>query len=223
MILLIDNYDSFVHNLARYFQRLGQRTVVVRNDQIDVSGIRQLDPRAIVLSPGPRTPCDAGCCLETVEQLWRDIPVLGVCLGHQAIAEAFGGRIVRAREPVHGRSSLVRHDGKSVFADVPNPCRAGRYHSLIVDGQRVPACLKVTARTADGIIMALEHRDRPVFGWQFHPESVLTEHGYTMLAAFIRQAGLPVDPQPLRDELPPSLLPDGPTWFQQPAASWGVS
>src|SRR5262245_4143037 len=162
MLLVIDNYDSFVHNLARYFQRLGQETVVVRNDQIDPAAIERLRPDALVLSPGPCTPTEAGCSLEIVRHFTGHLPILGVCLGHQTIAAALGGRIVRASEPMHGRSSTVLHDGRGVFAGLPSPLTVGRYHSLIVESATLPAQLTVTARTDDGTIMALAHRDHPV-------------------------------------------------------------
>ncbi len=224
VILLIDNYDSFVHNLARYLTRLGQDTRVARNDVICPAAVRQLAPRAIVLSPGPCTPREAGCCLGIVRELWQEIPILGVCLGHQAIAMAFGGEVCRAPEPVHGRASRVLHTGKGAFSHVPNPFRAGRYHSLIVDGDSLPECLEVTARTEDGLVMAIQHRQRLVVGWQFHPESVLTEHGYTMLAAFLEQAGLNVDVEPPSCESEISSRPrEYPGWFEQPIEAWGTS
>ncbi len=204
MILLIDNYDSFVYNLARYFERLGHATRVVRNTAIDPAGVRRLGPAALVLSPGPCTPERAGCSLELVRTLAAELPMLGVCLGHQTIAEAFGGRVVRAKEPVHGRASWVHHKGRGLFAGLPNPLRAGRYHSLIVDETSLPDCLEVTARTDDGTIMAVEHRELPVLGLQFHPESILTECGYPLLANFLRRAGLPTP-----DELP-SMEVEGP-------------
>lgn len=190
MILLIDNYDSFVHNLARYFQRLGQETRVVRNDAIDRAGVRALRPDAVVLSPGPCTPERAGCSVELVRDLHEELPIFGVCLGHQAIAAALGGRVVRAAEPVHGRASDVFHDSRGIFAGLPNPLRACRYHSLAVEESTLPDCLDITARTADGVVMALAHRHLPVIGVQFHPESILTDTGYEMLAGFLRLAGL---------------------------------
>ena len=191
MILLIDNYDSFVFNLARYFRELGCEVGVVRNDDVSMAEIVAMRPEAIVLSPGPCTPKEAGICLDVVRQLAAKIPMLGICLGHQTIAEALGGEVVRANEPVHGRTSLVQHDGRRLFADVPNPLKATRYHSLIVPESTLPSCLKVTARTADDIVMAFEHLDLPIFGLQFHPESVLTESGHQLLANFLREAGLP--------------------------------
>ena len=192
MILLIDNYDSFVHNLARYFARLGQETRVVRNDSIDVPGIRRLSPSAIVISPGPCTPKEAGCSVDVVRQLSGQIPILGVCLGHQAIGAAFGGQIVRAPEPVHGRASLVTHQARGLFAGLPSPLSAGRYHSLAVAEAGLPQELEVTARSGDGVIMALSHRRHPTFGVQFHPESILTEGGYDVLTNFLRLAGMEV-------------------------------
>ncbi|HZZ29401.1 MAG TPA: aminodeoxychorismate/anthranilate synthase component II [Pirellulales bacterium] len=192
MLLLIDNYDSFVHNLARYFQRLGQETLVVRNDAVDTAKVRALRPNAVVFSPGPCTPQQAGKSIELVQQLYREMPLLGICLGHQTIAAAWGGKIVQAAEPVHGRASLVQHCGRGIFAGLPNPLPVGRYHSLVVEENSLPPELEVTARTADGLVMALAHREYPVIGLQFHPESILTDCGYELLAAFLRIAGLNV-------------------------------
>ncbi len=191
-VLVIDNYDSFVFNLARYFQRLGQQTLVVRNTAIDAAGVRAMAPQALVLSPGPCAPQQAGCSLALVREFHNRVPILGVCLGHQTIAEALGGRIVRAAEPVHGRTSPVFHDGRGVFAGLPSPIVATRYHSLVVEEASLPPSLEVVARTEDGTVMAIRHRELPVVGLQFHPESILTEHGYAILAAFLRLAGLPV-------------------------------
>ena len=190
MILVIDNYDSFVYNLARYFERLGHATRVVRNTAIDADGVESLDPAAIVLSPGPCTPDRAGCALELVRHFYTRRPMLGICLGHQAIAAALGGRVVQAKEPVHGRASPIKHNGHGLFAGLPNPLVGGRYHSLVVEEDTLPDCLGVTARTENGTIMAIEHRVLPVVGLQFHPESILTECGYPLLAAFLRRAGL---------------------------------
>ncbi|MGI8981785.1 MAG: anthranilate synthase component II [Pirellulaceae bacterium] len=192
MILLIDNYDSFVHNLARYFQRLGQETRVVRNDALSVADIRRMKPNAIILSPGPCTPSEAGCSLEVVRSLTGEVPMLGVCLGHQTMAAALGGKVVRAKEPVHGRASQVLHRGEGVFAGLPSPLTVGRYHSLVVEEASLPPELVVTARTEDGVVMALSHREHPVVGVQFHPESILTDGGYELLANFLRLARLPV-------------------------------
>lgn len=190
MILLIDNYDSFVFNLARYFRELGQEVSVVRNDRITVSEVAATRPAAIVLSPGPCTPNESGICLDVVRQLAPSIPLLGVCLGHQTIAAAMGGEVVRAAEPIHGRTSLVEHDVKRLFAGLPNPLTATRYHSLIVPGETLPTCLRPTARTRDGVLMAFEHTAWPTFGVQFHPESVLTTSGHRLLQNFLDLAGI---------------------------------
>jgi anthranilate synthase/aminodeoxychorismate synthase-like glutamine amidotransferase len=212
MILLIDNYDSFVFNLARYFERLGQRTMVLRNDAIDASGVRSLKPAAVVLSPGPCTPSEAGCSLEIVKDLHREFPILGVCLGHQAIGQAFGGRIIRAAEPVHGRSSPVHHCGGGLFTGLATPVAACRYHSLVVERDTLPPKLSVTATLDDGTIMAIEHRELPVFGVQFHPESVLTHDGYRLLANFLKLSGcdVPGEIESLRTETPPHQTPYSP-------------
>ncbi|NLY03216.1 MAG: aminodeoxychorismate/anthranilate synthase component II [Rhodopirellula sp.] len=197
MILLIDNYDSFAFNLARYFRRLGQEVHVVRNTAVDAAAVRRLRPSAVVLSPGPCTPREAGCSLAVVRELHRELPILGVCLGHQTIAEALGGRIVRAPVPMHGRTSPIFHDGRGLFEHLPDPLVACRYHSLVVERNSLPKCLEVSAWTKDGIVMGLRHRDLPLAGLQFHPESILTESGYPLLAAFLRLAGLdPVEPLP---------------------------
>lgn len=187
MILLIDNYDSFVHNLARYIGELGCERRVVRNDATSIGEIHALRPQAILLSPGPCTPAQAGISLELVRIFAGKIPMLGVCLGHQAMAESFGGRLRPALQPRHGKTSLVRHDGKGVFTGLPDPLRAGRYHSLAVD---IPPTspLEITARAEDGEIMGLAHRAWPLYGVQFHPESILTEKGHDLLANFLRLA-----------------------------------
>lgn len=190
MILLIDNYDSFAHNLARYLRRLDQDVKVVRSDAIEISAIRQLAPQAIVLSPGPCTPNEAGCSLEVVRQFHTKLPILGICLGHQAIAAALGAQIVRAKTPMHGRTSRVRHDRSALFDAVPSPLTVCRYHSLVVDPSSLPSELHPTATGEDGTIMALQHRDHPVYGLQFHPEAILTEHGYRLLYNFLRIASL---------------------------------
>jgi len=190
MILLIDNYDSFVHNLARYFEQLGQETKVVRNDAIDVAAAKQLAPQAIVLSPGPCAPAEAGCSKAMVREFFDKLPILGICLGHQVIAEALGGRIVQALEPRHGRTSQVEHQQTSLFSKIPSPLTVCRYHSLVVERDSLPTVLQVSATSADGTIMAIEHSVYPVFGVQFHPEAILTEHGYQLLANFLSLAGL---------------------------------
>jgi anthranilate synthase component II len=197
MILLIDNYDSFVYNLARYFERLGHATRVVRNTAIDARAVESLAPAAMVLSPGPCTPECAGCALELVRHFHARTPMLGICLGHQTIAAALGGRIIRAREPVHGRTSRIHHSGWGVFAGLPNPMIGCRYHSLAVEEGSLPDCFEVAARADDKTIMAIQHRALPVVGLQFHPESILTDGGYSLLAAFLRLAGLSTP-----DELP---------------------
>ena len=203
MILLIDNYDSFVYNLARYLVRLGQETRVVRNDEIDVAAVRRLGPPGIVISPGPCTPREAGCSLDVVRELSGEIPILGVCLGHQAIGAAFGGQVVRAPRPIHGRSSLIVHGASGLFAGLPSPLRVARYHSLVVADEGLPSELEVTARSEDGVLMALSHRRHPTHGVQFHPESILTERGYELLANFLRIAGLTVSAAPsLGSEVP---------------------
>ena len=189
MILLIDNYDSFVFNLARYFEQLGHPTRVARNTEIDVAEIRLGEAEAVVISPGPCRPRQAGCSLEVVRALHAEAPILGVCLGHLAIAEALGGRVVRAPEPVHGRATPIEHDGRGIFEGLPCPMLGCRYHSLVVDESTLPDCLEVSAWAEDGTVMALRHREFPVVGLQFHPEAILTEHGYALLAGFLRRAG----------------------------------
>jgi anthranilate synthase/aminodeoxychorismate synthase-like glutamine amidotransferase len=185
MILVVDNYDSFVHNLARYLRELGCETEVVRNDAITVEDVLRRAPSHVVLSPGPCTPNEAGVSLELIRRLGARMPILGVCLGHQAIGQAYGGRVVRALKPMHGRTSLVRHVGEGLFAGLPNPLRATRYHSLIVAADDLPAELVPTAYSEEGEIMGLGHRTHPVVGVQFHPEAVLTEHGHRLLKNFL--------------------------------------
>jgi anthranilate synthase component II len=185
VILLLDNYDSFTYNLAQYLGELGCQVEVHRNDRISVEQIAQRKPERIVISPGPCTPQEAGICVELVQKLAGKLPILGVCLGHQAIAAAFGGKIVRAPKLFHGKTSQIRHDGSGVFRGLPNPFTATRYHSLIVERISLPAKLKVTAEADDGIIMGMKHRDYPLMGVQFHPESVLTESGKQLLKNFL--------------------------------------
>jgi len=202
MLLLIDNYDSFVHNLARYFRRLGCELDVVRNDAITAEQIStRRDIQAIILSPGPCTPTEAGCSLDLVRRCAGKLPILGVCLGHQTIVAAFGGKIVRAAEPRHGRSSLIIHQGRGIFTGLPSPLRVGRYHSLVAEESSMPAELLVTARDEQGVIMAVEHRQHPIFGVQFHPESILTEQGYGMLSNFLRVAQVEWQEIKLPDEV----------------------
>jgi len=184
-VLLIDNYDSFVHNLARYLRELGQPVEVRRNDAIDLDAIAASRPSHVVISPGPCRPEQAGISLEVVRRFAGEIPLLGVCLGHQCIAQAYGGRVLRAERVMHGKTSAVTHDGTGIFNGVPNPFRATRYHSLVAEPGSLPADLEVTARSDDGVIMAIRHRKLPVAGVQFHPEAVLTEHGHRLLRNFL--------------------------------------
>ncbi|HEV2606501.1 MAG TPA: aminodeoxychorismate/anthranilate synthase component II [Xanthomonadaceae bacterium] len=192
MLLMIDNYDSFTYNLVQYFGELGQEVQVVRNDAIGVAGIEKLAPSHIVISPGPGTPDDAGVSLEIYVKLADRIPILGVCLGHQALGQAFGGKVVRAGQIMHGKTSKVRHNCSGVFAGLPDAFEATRYHSLVVDRETLPACLEMTAWTEDeqgGIeaIMGLRHRTLSIEGVQFHPESILTQHGHALLKNFLEQ------------------------------------
>ncbi len=186
MILLIDNYDSFTYNLAQYLGQLGQQLVVRRNDEISVEEIARLRPERIVISPGPGTPRRAGITLEVIRRFAGQIPLLGVCLGHQAIGEAFGGRVVRAREIYHGKTSEIYHDGRTIFQGLPSPFLATRYHSLVVERSSLPGELEISAETADGVVMGLRHRRWKVEGVQFHPESVLTGVGLQLLENFLR-------------------------------------
>jgi anthranilate synthase component 2 len=185
MILMIDNYDSFTYNLVQYLGELGAEVSVYRNDEITVERVEALRPSHIVLSPGPCTPNEAGITLPLLARLAGKVPILGVCLGHQAIGQAFGGRVVRAGQVMHGKTSRVRHDEKGVFTGVPDPFVATRYHSLVVEKASLPDCLEATAHAEDGEIMGLRHRELPVEGVQFHPEALLTEHGHRMLQNFI--------------------------------------
>jgi anthranilate synthase component II len=207
-VLLIDNYDSFVFNLARYFTELGCVTDVVRNDEITVDEVASYQPRAIVISPGPCSPAEAGISLDVIRRWAPSIPLLGVCLGHQAIAAAFGGRVVRAPEPIHGETSAIQHAGVGLFGQVPSPFRATRYHSLIAERRTLPADLSITAQTTDGLIMAVAHRHWPTFGVQFHPESILTEHGHRLLANFLTMAGLSPREAPHRELAAPRSAAD---------------
>ncbi len=186
MILVIDNYDSFTYNLVQYLGELGADIQVVRNDQTTVEAIEKQAPERIVISPGPKTPSEAGICLDVITAFSGRIPILGVCLGHQAIGQAFGGKVVRAPLLMHGKTSEIKHDGKTIFEGLPNPFSATRYHSLVVERGTLPACLEVSARTSDGLIMGLRHRDLKVEGVQFHPESILTKAGKQLLGNFLR-------------------------------------
>ncbi len=189
MLLVIDNYDSFTYNLVQYLAELGQDVRVVRNDEVTAEGVGALRPELIVISPGPCTPNEAGICLAVIQRYAGEIPILGVCLGHQAIGQAFGGKVVRAKQVMHGKTSPIHHDQRGVFAALPNPFEATRYHSLVVDMNSVPDCLDVTARTADDEIMGLRHKTLPVEGVQFHPESFLTVVGKDLLRNFIERQG----------------------------------
>jgi anthranilate synthase component 2 len=187
--LIVDNYDSFTFNLVHYVQELGARTRVIRNDALSAAEALALNPQGVILSPGPCDPDKAGICLELIETAPETLPIFGVCLGHQAIGQVFGGKVVQAKEIMHGKTSPVTHDGTGVFAGLPSPFTATRYHSLAVDLPDEGA-LAVTARTADGEIMGLAHRTRPIHGVQFHPESIASDHGHALLANFMRLAGM---------------------------------
>ncbi len=184
-ILVVDNYDSFVFNLVQYLGELGADIDVVRNDKISVDEISERSYEGIVISPGPGKPSDAGICIEVIQKLGGSVPIFGVCLGHQAIAEAFGAKVIRAPHPMHGKTSSIAHTGSSVFSNVENPFRATRYHSLIVDEATLPAFLEITARSEDGLVMGLAHRSLPIHGVQFHPESIYTTLGKQIVANFL--------------------------------------
>ena len=188
MILMIDNYDSFTYNLVQYLGELGAQVEVFRNDGISIGEIEALKPSRIVISPGPCTPNEAGITLGLIGKFAGRVPILGVCLGHQAIGQAFGGKVVRAKRVMHGKNSRIRHDGKGVFAGLPDSFSATRYHSLVVERATLPECLAVSAESEDGEIMGLRHRALPVEGVQFHPEAMLTEHGHAMLRNFLKGA-----------------------------------
>lgn len=183
-VLIIDNYDSFVYNLVRYTHELGHQSWVYRNDAITLNEIKNLAPQYILLSPGPNAPNEAGICLDLLKELPDIAPILGVCLGHQAIAQAFGAQIIRAKQPMHGKPCAITHTGVSLFRELPNPLTVGRYHSLIADKDSLPSALKITAEDKVGQIMAIEHESLPIFGVQFHPESILTEGGHQLLRNF---------------------------------------
>jgi len=189
VVLIIDNYDSFVYNLVCYIHRLSldktMDTMVIRNDKIHVDDIQTLNPSHIVLSPGPKAPKEAGICVELIKKYYHAIPILGVCLGHQAIGAAFGANIVRAQRPMHGKTSLITHNERGLFQGCQNPLPVGRYHSLVIERGSVPACLEVTAESEQGEIMAVKHKSYSVYGLQFHPESILTEAGFAIIAAFL--------------------------------------
>lgn len=188
MILVVDNYDSFTYNLVQYLGELGQELLVKRNDEVSLDEIAKLKPQHILISPGPCTPNEAGISLELIERFKDEIPILGVCLGHQSIAQAFGGEVVRAERLMHGKTSEIYHDGKTIFSGIPSPFTATRYHSLIVRKETLPDCLEVSAETAEGEIMGLRHRVYPVEGVQFHPESIITDHGMQLLRNFVERS-----------------------------------
>ena len=186
MLLMLDNYDSFTYNLVQYLGELGQDVHVYRNDEISLDKIRELQPEKIVISPGPCTPNEAGISLALIHEFAGKIPLLGVCLGHQSIGQAFGGKIIKAKTLMHGKTSLIHHTSKGVFKDLPNPYTATRYHSLVIERETIPDCLEITAWTDDGEIMGVKHKTLAVEGVQFHPESILTEHGHDLLNNFLK-------------------------------------
>lgn len=186
MLLMIDNYDSFTYNLVQYLGELGQEVQVFRNDEITLEQIEALVPEFLMISPGPCTPNEAGISVAAIEKFAGQIPILGVCLGHQSIGQAFGGRIIHAKQLMHGKVSAVQHNGSSVFTGLPSPVNCTRYHSLVIERDTLPDCLEITAWTDDGEIMGIRHKTLPIEGVQFHPESILTEHGHAMLANFLK-------------------------------------
>ena len=186
MFILIDNYDSFTYNLYHYFRELSVEVTVHRNDQITPEEVLSLNPRGIILSPGPCTPSEAGICLDLIQKIKGTIPIFGVCLGHQSIGQAFGGNVIRAEKVMHGKVSPISHNNTGIFAGLPNPFTATRYHSLIVDKNNLPDCLEITATTSDGLIMGLQHKEFNIHGVQFHPESIASEHGHDLLNNFIK-------------------------------------
>ena len=187
MILMIDNYDSFTFNLVQFLGELGQELIVKRNDEITIEDIEKMQPDFLMISPGPCSPNEAGISIDVIRHFAGKIPIFGVCLGHQSIAQVFGGDVVRAERLMHGKTSLMHHDEKTIFADIPNPFTATRYHSLIVKKETLPECLEVTSWTEEGEIMAIRHKTLPIEGVQFHPESIMTSHGKELLQNFIRQ------------------------------------
>ncbi|MFT4552163.1 MAG: anthranilate synthase/aminodeoxychorismate synthase-like glutamine amidotransferase [Chlamydiales bacterium] len=189
MILLIDNYDSFVYNLGRYVGELGYERVVVRNDEITLDEIAAMGPSHIIISPGPCTPDEAGISLDLIQRFGPSIPILGVCLGHQAIGQAYGGRVIRSKRPLHGRTTMIRHEESSLFQDLESPMEVACYYSLVVESESLPCDLIATAHNVEGEIMALRHHKYPVYGLQFHPESILTKRGYDLLRHFLQDAG----------------------------------
>jgi anthranilate synthase component 2 len=189
MLILIDNYDSFTYNLVHYLGELGAESLVIRNDKISAEEVMAKKPKAIVLSPGPCTPNEAGVCLDLIKKAGPTIPLLGVCLGHQSIGQSYGGKVIRAAQPMHGKLSTITNTGKGIFKGLPKSFQITRYHSLIVERATLPDCLEITAETSDGIIMGLQHKTHPVHGVQFHPESIASEQGHALLANFLSLAG----------------------------------
>lgn len=187
VILVIDNYDSFTFNLVQYIKQIGEEVVVIRNDQVSLEEIGKMAPHHILISPGPGNPDTAGICLDVVKRFYQEIPILGVCLGHQIIAQAFGGKVTKAKKPMHGKTSLIIHDEKHIFRNIASPLQVARYHSLVVDETTFPQCLEITARTKDGEIMALRHKEYKLEAVQFHPEAILTEKGLQMLQNFFQE------------------------------------
>ncbi|MDA1310212.1 MAG: aminodeoxychorismate/anthranilate synthase component II [Proteobacteria bacterium] len=205
MFLLVDNYDSFTYNLWHFLGELGAEVVVHRNDQISVDEALALQPSGLIISPGPCDPDRAGICLELIRQAPVTLPILGVCLGHQCIGQAFGGKIIRGPEPMHGKMSDMQNQGAGIFEDLPSSFSATRYHSLVVERASLPDTLEITAETEDGLIMGLRHKSRPIFGVQFHPESIASQYGYQLLANFLRLAGLQAAPMQSVDALQENL------------------
>lgn len=188
MFIMIDNYDSFVYNLVRYLRELGEEILVFRNDKVTIDQIKELQPDGIILSPGPKSPTEAGIMLSIIDEFKGQVPILGICLGYQGIIHSFGGSIIEGEEPVHGKISAIHHDGKGIFTNLKNPLDVTRYHSLIADKTTVPEELEITAETKDGVIMGIRHRDCPICGVQFHPEAELTEQGHALLQNFIDES-----------------------------------
>lgn len=186
MILVIDNYDSFTFNLVQYIKNIGEEVVVIRNDRVSLEDISTMKPDSILISPGPGNPDSAGVCLDVVKRFYSEIPILGVCLGHQIIAQAFGGIVKKSAKPMHGKISLISHDESNLFSDIPSPVQVTRYHSLVVDEATLPSCLTISAKSLDGEIMAIRHKQYKVEGVQFHPEAILTENGQQMISNFFK-------------------------------------
>lgn len=185
MLLMIDNYDSFVYNLVRYFKELGEEIVVYRNDKITIDQIEKMNIKGIIISPGPKSPKEAGVSLEIIDKFKGKLPILGICLGHQCVGHYFGAEVIKGKEPVHGKISYINHNGKNIFLDVKNPLRVTRYHSLVINRDNIPNDLEIVSETDDGVIMAVKHKYYPIYGLQFHPEAEMTEEGHRLLENFI--------------------------------------